>query len=855
MSIRLEEKALPKPEGRAVRLERMVFYALASIALAVIVLACWRVLERPGLQTSFTQTTEGPQVTKVYQGGAGERHGLKVGDVLIAIGGDRLSHVDAISFHIDKHRIGDRLSLTVQREAVNITLPVTLSREIGALEFWTTALAALCFWLIGVLVILKSTNPEARLFFLGCLAVAIAIAVVWPGAPFKLGLLVPYAYLIVYPLVPPLLVHFAARFPQPHPVLSRAPWPLLFYAPAFILSVVLLNDYHMAISSQSESDYLHFNQTYTYFRVFIIAMFVLAVSLFFFSFRRAGKTGTAHGRQVRDQLRWIFWGLSIGAFPFFFLYTTPILLERLPIFNEALTAFFLLLIPLSFAISIIRYQALDVNLVINRSLVYFSSTAGVVALYLGLVAFTSATMHSFLQLSSTAISIFATLVAAAAFGPLRNKMQKIVDRTFYRIRYDYRQALGRFRGAIAEVVDPDHILQKLLAESDAVIGIEKPALIAFPPQIDMQFYPLVDFPYSTEIAKSLRQLITNSPQPHVQATLRERFVGYGVLPMGIPATDAAMPVVALPLLGKKKLCGVLLCGPKKSGAAFQLEDVELLVAMCGYAALAIENIWLAQEMIYVQAEREKLAALNELKNTFVSHVSHELRSPLTAIKWSIENLQDGMAGEPSLKAREYYTHLLESSNHLLRMIENLLDVAHIESGEVPFHPETIDVVAHTRSVVRIFASLAEEKNVRVILDSADDQLMVFADRDALREILQNLLDNAIKHTASGTTVRVQVSRSIDSAAAKITVADSGPGIPPEVLPHLFDRFGKFSQKKKSPGRGLGVGLSIVKNLVERQGGQISVESAVSKGSRFIFTVPLAKSAAIAVAPVAREENV
>jgi len=847
MSLERPKNSQSQGKEFKIKFEQLALYAISTIALVLIFLACWRVLERPGLRIGLSQTPGGPQVTEVWRGGAGEQFGFRIGDILLAIDNKSLSHVEALHFLVEQRRIGDELMVTLQRESSIISLAVVLRSEYGAMEFWTTALAAFFFWLIGLLVMIKGTGAGARVFFLGSQAVAFAIAAVWPGPPFEsppfqLGLIVPYAYLMIYPLVPPLLLHLAARFPQSHPVLGRPPWPLLFYAPAVALSMVMIEKYRIAFATMKESDYLEFDRSYLFFRVFIITMFLLAVSLFFISYRRAGKSSSAAALHARDQLRWIFWGLSIGAFPFFFLYTLPILFAKPPIFSDALTAFFLLLIPISFAISIIRHQALDVNLVINRSLVYFSSTAGVIALYLGLVGFSSATLHSYFQLSSTAISIFATLVAAAAFGPLRNKMQKIVDRTFYRIRYDYRQALGRFRAAIAEVIDPQRIIEILLSEADAIIGIQRLAIIAFPLRREIQLHSLSTFQYPDEIVKSVQASIAASPRTHVKASLRESFAACGVI-SAPPGQEEALPLLALPLLGKEKLCGVLLCGRKKSGAYYVSEDLELLFAMCGYAALEIENIWLAQNMVLVQAEKDKLAALNELKNTFVSHLSHELRSPLTAIKWSLENLQDGMAGEPSLKAREYYGHLLESSNHLLRMIGNLLNVAHIESGEVPLNLQPADLLAHIQSVVTIFEPLAAEKKVRIALDSAETGLTVLADHDALREILQNLLDNAIKHTETGTTVTLCVKREEEAKNVQVVVADNGPGIAPENVPHVFERFGKFSEKKKSPGRGLGLGLSIVKNLVECQGGHIIVESAPGAGCKFIFTVPLAKTAA------------
>jgi len=849
--VSLERPKNSEPLGNEfkIQFEQFALYAISAIALVLIFLACWRVLERPGLRIGLSQTAAGPQITEVWHGGSGERYGLRIGDMLLAIDNKNLSYVEAMHFYVEQRRIGDELMVTLQREASIISLPVILQREYGVVEFWTTALAGFFFWLIGLLVMIKGTGAGARVFFLGSQAAAFAIAAVWPGAPFEsppfqLGMVVPYAYLIIYPLVPPLMLHLAARFPQSHPVLGRAPWPLLFYAPAVVLSMVMIEKYRIAFATMKESDYLEFDRSYLFFRVFIIVMFVLAVSLFFISYRRARKSSSAAALQARDQLRWIFWGLSIGASPFFFLYTLPILFAKPPIFSDALTAFFLMLIPISFAISIIRHQALDVNLVINRSLVYFSSTAGVIALYLGLVGFSSATLHSYFQLSSTTISIFATLVAAIAFGPLRNKVQKIVDRTFYRIRYDYRQALGRFRAAIAEVVDPQRIIEILLSEADAIIGIQHLATIAFPPQRETQLHSLSTFEYPDEIVKSIQASVAASSRPHVKTPLSESFAACGIL-SAPPGQENALPLLALPLLGKKKLCGVLLCGRKKSGAYYVSEDLELLFAMCGNAAMEIENIWLAQDMVLVQAEKDKLAALNELKNTFVSHLSHELRSPLTAIKWSLENLQDGMAGEPSIKAREYYGHLLESSNHLLRMIGNLLNVAHIESGEVPLHLQPADLLAHIQSVVTIFEPLAAEKKVRIRLDCAEASLTVLADHDALREILENLLDNAIKHTATGTIVTLSVRREEEGKNLQVIVADNGPGIALENVPHVFERFGKFSEKKKSPGRGLGLGLSIVKNLVECQGGYIIVESAPGAGCKFIFTVPLAKTAAVA----------
>jgi two-component system phosphate regulon sensor histidine kinase PhoR len=246
-----------------------------------------------------------------------------------------------------------------------------------------------------------------------------------------------------------------------------------------------------------------------------------------------------------------------------------------------------------------------------------------------------------------------------------------------------------------------------------------------------------------------------------------------------------------------------------------------------------------KKIIAEQLEKVKLEELNKLKTKFISNVSHDLRTPLTGIRFSVDNMLQGVCGEISEESRKHLLMIQESTLHVSRTVENLLTLSMSESGKISLNKENLPLdqaVEKACSMVRI---LAEKKGVDLDQEKLEDTL-VCADGHCLLEILLNLLDNAIKYTDSGGRICISASEIKDKKLVEVSVTDDGVGIPPENLEQIFERFHKVSPARPVERKGSGIGLDIVRNLVHLHGGDVKVESPVpgrDRGTRFSFTLP------------------
>jgi signal transduction histidine kinase len=248
---------------------------------------------------------------------------------------------------------------------------------------------------------------------------------------------------------------------------------------------------------------------------------------------------------------------------------------------------------------------------------------------------------------------------------------------------------------------------------------------------------------------------------------------------------------------------------------------------------AIERRRLTAEL--ERGQRQQL----EIKDQFLSHVSHELRSPLTAVLQFVSIILDGLAGEINEEQREYLTITLRNAKQLHKMISELLEVIRSDTGKLAFDLRSVPLAELTSETVGMLLSHAAAKGVFLSADVPADLPPVYADPERLRQILINLIDNAIKFTPAKGTITVRASvfaREPDFAC--VAVADTGCGISPENTRRIFERLYQEPSATETERRGLGLGLHICKELTERQGGRIWVESDLGKGSVFTFTVPI-----------------
>lgn len=259
-----------------------------------------------------------------------------------------------------------------------------------------------------------------------------------------------------------------------------------------------------------------------------------------------------------------------------------------------------------------------------------------------------------------------------------------------------------------------------------------------------------------------------------------------------------------------------------------------------YRAVHIDTFQQIANRIAVIAEKsrlyENLIELNEIKNRFLGIAAHDLRNPLVVIKGFGELLLENMIGTLDPSQREAVEIMTRSSQNLLVLINDLLDVSAIESGRLDLKLQKVEVGPYLEECCRFNQFLAKAKSMEIRLEIGEGIPPVTMDKDRVNQVLYNLITNAIKFSHPGTVITVSAVRKDDRVL--ISVADQGQGIPEDELPLMFQFFSKTSVRPTAGEASTGLGLAIAKRMVEAHGGTIEVKSRAGEGSIFTFTLPV-----------------
>lgn len=240
-------------------------------------------------------------------------------------------------------------------------------------------------------------------------------------------------------------------------------------------------------------------------------------------------------------------------------------------------------------------------------------------------------------------------------------------------------------------------------------------------------------------------------------------------------------------------------------------------------------------MVNILTDVTKQKQLDEMKARFVSNVTHEFRTPLVAMKKATEILLSPAAGSLNETQSNFVQIISRNLGNLSRLVEDMLDIAEIDAGKMKVRPALSRLDRTIEDACGALETWAATKGIAIAREHSPQPLEFLYDPDKITQVLNNFLSNAIKFTPAGGTITVTARPGADGASAEVTVRDTGCGIAKENLPKLFQRFEQFGSQAGINGTGLG--LSITKEIVERHGGQVSVDSEPGKGTAFTFTLP------------------
>jgi signal transduction histidine kinase len=289
--------------------------------------------------------------------------------------------------------------------------------------------------------------------------------------------------------------------------------------------------------------------------------------------------------------------------------------------------------------------------------------------------------------------------------------------------------------------------------------------------------------------------------------------------------------------GARELCrsdlsAIALHDPVTGARPFTGQDETILRQLAGHAAIALRN---AQLLAREQQAREEAETANRMKDEFLAILSHELRTPLNAVLgWAVTLRAANLEGATAARALEV---IERNARALTQLIEDLLDISRITTGKLRLDVRLVDLAPVVEAALDAVRPAARAKSIELTAKLDVRTGPVYGDPDRLQQVVLNLLTNAIKFTAAGGTVDVRLAPG--AAHVTITITDTGRGIAPELLPYVFDRFRQADSSSTRTQGGLGIGLALVKNLVELHGGSAEAESAgVGRGATFRIRLPV-----------------
>lgn len=590
---------------------------------------------------------------------------------------------------------------------------------------------------------------------------------------------------------------------------------------------------------QGQEKILQFGWAYILYVIYIPVMFLLSYVVLFSHYR---KSTSAY---VRTQLWYILIALSVSSG---IGMTSNLILPSFGVFVfnwMGQVATFVWVGAVTYAI--IRHRLLDIRIIILRSIVYTALLLFLGLIYVSLFFFIRVVYtKEIITVENLLSSVLTVLLISFGFQPLRSVFEQITSQLFSKYIYDPNELLKKVSASVANHLHFDDMSSELFTVLHDAIRFEKIGLVLIHSKRIVSEYShgyqksilydrtLIRLVEKTTYLKEPILIFDEMIESPDKEYLREHDIS-----------------VLLPLLVKKELVGFLVLGIKKSGEAYSTRDIDVLKTIASEIAVGMKNILSYEEIRQfnitlrkkidestkeLKRANEKLKELDKLKDEFVSVASHELRTPMTAIRsYLYLAMKDKKTEKDPLK--RYLNRSYNSTIRLIKLVNDMLNISRIESGRLEYHIEKVDMGSVIQDVYADVKPRADELGLRINIPK-ETGVFAIGDSDKLKAVLINLIGNSLKFTPSGGQITVTVTKDNDNIIT--SVKDTGKGFSKEDSSKLFQKFGMLAGSyttNQNVTQGTGLGLYICKKLIEKQGGSIWAWSeGPDKGAIFSFSL-------------------
>jgi two-component system, NtrC family, sensor kinase len=551
---------------------------------------------------SWVERSGGVVADRVEPDGPGARSGIELGDRLVAVNGNPVSHVDTLTRQMYSAGAWSKVRYSLQRGAVSIDAAPILVAQEHTFNIWLR-LIGLIYLGIGLYVLFRRwTAPGSTHFYVFCLVSFVFCSFHFTGKLNAFDRTIYWGNIVANMLQPALLLHFVLTFPEKYGVLRKHRWlATSIYVPGF-----LLLSYHvLAVMSSRASESLLWRLDRSWM-AYLAIYFVGAAAILLHSYSRATRP------ILRQQLKWLTRGTVLAISPFTLLYVLPYVFPGLGFAPMKLSVITLGILPLTFGYAIFRYKLMDVDLIFKRGMAYTLAAMAIAGAYFTVIALVGELVHTRLPSAGTTGLVLAIVITALLADPLRKWIQERMDRLFYRTRYDYRQTLVEFGRELSAEPDLDKMLTAVVDRLSRTLLVDRMAIFLSSGESAEQFILAKSFGIQQTAGLDLTFLSIDRPEA------AEGHIFFDNTHHVPRENSSARETIArlelnyyIPCRAQKSTVAVLGLGKTVTGDFLSSEDVELLETVAGYLAIAIQNSRLYASLEQKVAQYERLKDFNE----------------------------------------------------------------------------------------------------------------------------------------------------------------------------------------------------------------------------------------------------